>query len=133
MNIAANFSSTVPASGETQQTSVGSYKFIFFRSATGDFQFSFDGTSWFDGFEGLNLGPLPLAASSVYLRNLDGVSAAVTVKFYVSNFPVLSPPDVLISRPAPTYAVGNMGCRQRTVCFGHRAGGWASRHEIQTV
>ena len=109
MITAQNYSVLVKSTGETSQTSVGSYKYIFFRSAPYDFQFSFDGVSWFDGFEGLNMGPLPIEASAVYLRNLDTVNSDVTVKFYVSNFPILSPPDVLLSRPAPTYPIGNLG------------------------
>ena len=109
MNIAQNYSVSVPSTGEVIATSVGSYKYIFFRSAPYDFQFSFDGVSFFDGYEGLNMGPLPITATQVYLKNKDTVTCAAPVKFYISNFPILSPPNVIQVRPAMTYPLGNMG------------------------
>jgi hypothetical protein len=109
MNTAQNYSTLVPSTGEVIATSVGAYKYIFFRSAPYDFRFSFDGVSYFDGYEGLNMGPLPITTTQVFLQNIYTVTCAAPVKFYVSNFPILSPPNVIQVRPALTYPLGNMG------------------------
>jgi hypothetical protein len=105
-NSARNFTYLLKATGQVEMVSA-TYQYIFFRESTGDFLFSFDGTTWFDAYSGLPLGPL-IEGDKLYLKVAEG-RPDTTVKLYVSNFPIPSAPKVFLQQPAPTYPVGNMG------------------------
>jgi hypothetical protein len=88
------------STGELEQRSLGNYTYLFFLQAAGSFQWSLDGSTFVDGYQGLAHGPFA-PNQRIYFRAAGG--RVNSIVFFASNFPTSYFPN---TRVQSTYAVG---------------------------
>lgn len=91
---------TVKATGETEERSAGGFSYIYIRSATANFQISFDGNEWSDAHQNDNWGPI--TGHRIYFRALNGAASTITAD--VGRKPFVTQDTSVKSQPADTYA-----------------------------